>query len=398
MPISQKNQQVVSRDSSLGWLPALSNDVGTDEVESHHHVLAFLCAWGGVIDLAYSRYQAMLFFPRAERLFPFELTYLPKASQSTLTNPEHARQSAFHRQRASQASIHCPQVIPRGPSLSSSLFLLLCSFFVRNGVSFFQPLRCDYIIELRSGHCIALPAQFISQLTLGSQLVSCVFTQDKNQVAPKPPRLSEAHSSPSICHCLRPHRIGSLLSRATSGPRPEQSWGTDSLAVISPTGMADLIPIQRTLYSAENLTRLPEFLYHVQDGEALEIRYSEEEGSDAISAAEYNGGGLTETEVATKAREHLFWRHKRPTAFISAFEFYDDARNWGLQRKGPVRIYTINTRKLPRRVQKGPWQERWACRWDYDTKESEYLIFDRIPREAIVERREIKPAAPEQRK
>ena len=88
--------------------------------------------------------------------------------------------------------------------------------------------------------------------------------------------------------------------------------------------------------------------------------------------------------LADIAEKHQNWRSPLPSFFISAFDDFNHARFWGLQRRGPVYMYTIDTYKLPLNGQWVFWLE----------KGNEYLFVDKIPGDAIVAEQEMKPAEP----
>ncbi|KAL0467518.1 hypothetical protein QR685DRAFT_574318 [Neurospora intermedia] len=116
----------------------------------------------------------------------------------------------------------------------------------------------------------------------------------------------------------------------------------------------------------EDLAHLPELLFHIQH---------------ADSQATYS-----DSEIGIKAADTAFGQlstNRRPSCFISTFKLSEHARHWGSQRKGPVYMYTINTRLLPQSA--GKWVF-WSSKSPH-----EYLFLDQIPRDAIVASEKIRP-------
>ena len=141
---------------------------------------------------------------------------------------------------------------------------------------------------------------------------------------------------------------------------------------------------------------LPRYLYHIEHADSQAVHPG---GGQDIIAADSSSRedttshlrlGFIEMERFTaRAQEHQNWGSRRPSFFISAFEDFSHARNWGLKRrrKGPVYMYTIDTTKLPKSGQWVFWLEN----------HNEYLFVDRIPGAAIVVEQEITPLPGEMR-
>lgn len=86
-------------------------------------------------------------------------------------------------------------------------------------------------------------------------------------------------------------------------------------------------------------------------------------------------------EIRQRAAENLDWYSDWPSCFISAFDDFNHAQNWGWQRKA---LHIIDTTLLPRIGQ-------WVY-WVADSPGDEYLFLNQIPGGAIVESQEIKTA------
>lgn len=133
----------------------------------------------------------------------------------------------------------------------------------------------------------------------------------------------------------------------------------------------------------EDLAHLPELLFHIQHADS-QATYSDSE--IGIKAADTAFGQLSVSdagELGDHARNHQDWTNRRPSCFISTFKLSEHARHWGSQRKGPVYMYTINTRLLPQSA--GKWVF-WSSKSPH-----EYLFLDQIPRDAIVASEKIRP-------
>ncbi|EGO54845.1 hypothetical protein NEUTE1DRAFT_49755, partial [Neurospora tetrasperma FGSC 2508] len=129
--------------------------------------------------------------------------------------------------------------------------------------------------------------------------------------------------------------------------------------------------------------QLPEFLFHIQHADS-QATYSDSEIS--IKAAD-TAFGLSSVSDASELLGHAIrrqdWTNRRPSRFISTFEDAEQARQWGYLRNGPVYMYIINPRLLPRSAGKCVF---WLSNSPY-----EYLILDQIPRDAIVASEKIRP-------
>lgn len=133
-------------------------------------------------------------------------------------------------------------------------------------------------------------------------------------------------------------------------------------------------------FVCEKLEVLPTFLYHIEHANS-----QADHSGPNIEAADPTPGPLTWSELEKRAQEHRDWYNKRPSCFVSAFKGFKHAHNWGRQQtsKGPVYMYTIDTRRLPR---SGPMIIVLRM-----PNSQEYLFLGQIPNKVIVDKEQIWP-------
>lgn len=128
---------------------------------------------------------------------------------------------------------------------------------------------------------------------------------------------------------------------------------------------------------------LPMFLYYIQHARS-QTKVSGKYGD--IEAADTTQSSYTLAELKQRTAEHLAWRNKRPSCFVSAFAELYHALNWGRQLEGPVYMYKIDTRLFARDPFKHYVSPVQVLGQD------QYLFLHRIPRVAIVSCQQIKAA------
>ncbi|EGO54844.1 hypothetical protein NEUTE1DRAFT_124979 [Neurospora tetrasperma FGSC 2508] len=82
--------------------------------------------------------------------------------------------------------------------------------------------------------------------------------------------------------------------------------------------------------------------------------------------------------------QHVNWYNRSATRFISAFSNYKHARNWAMQRYGPVTIHTINTCLVCEDCPPIFYAPRFT---DNCWETSEYLFLNYIPGHSIIRSR-----------
>ncbi|KAH7635396.1 hypothetical protein B0T09DRAFT_252455 [Sordaria sp. MPI-SDFR-AT-0083] len=82
------------------------------------------------------------------------------------------------------------------------------------------------------------------------------------------------------------------------------------------------------------------------------------------------------TQIYRRIKSHLEWSTSRPSCFVSTFVDFSAALRWGLQLEGPVKVFIIETRKLP------PMPTVHVFRpFDFNAKwpKTEFLFLHQIP-------------------